>query len=346
VKARTVISFCLLWLFPVPAKAQLGKAKDTRTFTFYFENDTFFGTDSLYINGVKLSFISSDLTDYRNNAAIPKWSYPLIERLPFVNEPGFQRSLSLSIGQNMYTPEDTDSSDLVKDDRQYAGVAFISIGLNSKSERRMDTLELGFGIVGPHSYAEDTQRIVHEWKGIDVPQGWDHQLKDEPILNVFVERRWKFAQADGVDGLGYDVIPNMGAGLGNALLNAHIGTQVRFGWNLPNDFGTNLIRPGSDTNAPIDETDPRFFSPHHRFGVHVLAGADGQLVLRNITLDGNTFRQSHSVDKEPLVASLMAGVGIIIYRFKITFAHVFKTKEFKTQRDEEEYGSITISYAF
>lgn len=210
----------------------------------------------------------------------------------------------------------------------------------------MDTIELGFGIVGPHSYAEDTQRTIHEWRGFDVPQGWDHQLKDEPIFNVFVERRWKFAPSDRVGGLNYDVIPNIGTGIGNALINAHIGTQVRFGWNLPNDFGTNLVRPGSDTNAPIDEKDTRLFLRHRRFGVHAFASADGQLVLRNITLDGNTFRHSHSVDKKPLVGQLMVGVGICIARAKITFDHVFKTKEFKTQKNEQEYGSITFSFSY
>ena len=110
-------------------------------------------------------------------------------------------------------------------------------------------------------------------------------------------------------GWGYDLIPNLGAGLGNLYIGAHVGAQVRFGWNLPNDFGTSLIRPGSDTNAPMDEQDPRFFPLLRRWGIHAFMGVDGQYVLRNMTLDGNTFRDSHSVDKEPFVGALMAGVA-------------------------------------
>lgn len=73
-----------------------------------------------------------------------------------------------------------------------------------------------------------------------------------------------------------DMIPNLGAGLGNALVNAHGGIQVRLGWNLPDDFGTNLIRPGSDTNAPaVDGTSEL----RHRFGIHAFAGADARWVI-------------------------------------------------------------------
>jgi len=38
---------------------------------------------------------------------LPQWSYPLINSLPFVNDPTDQRAVSLSFGQNIYTPEDT-----------------------------------------------------------------------------------------------------------------------------------------------------------------------------------------------------------------------------------------------
>jgi len=138
----------------------------------------------------------------------------------------------------------------------------------------------------------------------------------------------------------------LGAGLGNLFIGAHAGAQIRFGWNLPNDFGKSLIRPGSDTNAPPDKLHPGSSKPFHRLGVHVFAGVDGAYVLRNLTLDGNTFRESHSVDREPIVGTFIAGVGFNVYRFKISFSHVYQTKAFKTQKDEEEYGSMTLSFSF
>ena len=69
-------------------------------------------------------------------------------------------------------------------------------------------------------------------------------------------------------------------------------------------------------------------------------------MLRNIVLDGNLYRESYYVDKEPFVGRLLLGIGTIIHRFKITYAYVFITKEFETQDVPQAYGTITVSYTF
>lgn len=342
------VVFFLDLMNPVPemAMAQESEPKGFQTLTLHFENDTFFGTDYLYTNGIKLSWTSPDLDNDLDDSGLGAWTYSLIGRLPFANKPDLQRSASLSIGQNIYTPEDTERKELIEDDRPYAGVIYASAALHGKSNLQMNTWEVMVGIVGPHSYAGDTQKTIHRWLNKDIPEGWSHQLEDEPVLNIYFERRTKLWQS-GIDGgWGYDIIPNWGGGLGNFVIGAHAGAQIRFGWNLPNDFGKSLIRPGSDTNAPPGKRDPGPFKPSNRFGLHVFAGVDGAYVLRNLTLDGNTCQESHSVHREPLVATFIAGVGFNVYGFKINFAHVYQTKEFETQEDEDEYGSMTLSYTF
>ncbi|MFP4037461.1 MAG: lipid A deacylase LpxR family protein [Desulfobacteraceae bacterium] len=320
--------------------------KDYSTFTFYLENDVFTGTDREYTNGLKLTWISRDLAEYRDDSRIPEWGCALIDRLPFVNKPGFVRNLSLSIGQNMYAPEDLERKDLIPDQRPYAGITYLALGFHSKDEKRMDTLEIDLGIVGPHSYAEEIQKTWHRWIDSVEPMGWEHQLKDEPVVNLFYERKWRVFRSKIGEDLAFDLIPHLGCSLGNAFTGLNFGGQVRLGWNLPNDFGTFLIRPGSDTNAPMDDKDPRFFAATPRFGVHAFAGLDGRAVLRNILLDGNTFRDSHSVDKKPFVLNAMVGVGVLVHRFKISYAYVLQTKEYETQREEQAYGAITLSYSF
>jgi hypothetical protein len=138
----------------------------------------------------------------------------------------------------------------------------------------------------------------------------------------------------------------MGGSLGNAFTGANAGGEVRFGWNLPNDFGTYIIRPGSDSNAPLDDTDPRLFNLLNRAGVHLFLAVDGTAVARNILLDGNTFRDSHSVDKKHFVACFVGGIGFTLNRFKITYSHVYQTKEYTTQEKEQQYGAISLSYTF
>ena len=347
--AEKIILICLLLLItflPYTVNAQTDNAREASTFTFRQENDLYTGTDRDYTNGIKLTWISADLTDYRNNLNIPQWSYPLVEALPFVNEPGFQRTVSFSIGQNIYTPEDIREYDLMKDDHPYAGVTYCAIGFHSRNSHRMHTLEFDIGIVGPHSYAEKAQKMFHRWTNSKYPNGWHHQIKDEPFLNVYYERKMKFIGSVKPAGIGYDIIPHLGCSVGNAYTAASAGAQLRWGWNLPNDFGTSLIRPGSATNAPYNEEDPRFYEEPRRYGVHVFATVDGSAILKNIVLDGNIYRRSYHVDKEPFVGRVLIGLGIIVHRFKITYAYVHVTREFETQDDQQAYGTISVSYTF
>ncbi len=338
--------FSLFFIFQSYLCAESKAAEDFQTFTFYFENDAFFGTDFNYTNGVKLTWISPDLTDYRDNTTIPTWSYPIIKRLPFINEPGLQRCVSFSIGQNIYTPEDIESEEFIQDDRPYAGISYLSIGLHSKNRKKLDILEIFMGIVGPHSYADDIQKFVHELNEFKTPKGWEHQLDDEPIFGIVFERKWRLYRKTFNSKTGMDIIPNIGFGVGNPFVIAHAGGIIRLGWNLPNDFGTNIIRPGSDTNALVEKEDPRFYKRFHRLGIHCFIGTGTRVTLRDITLDGNSFSHSHSVNKKILVTNLMTGIGIIIHRFKITLAHVYETKQFKEQDEGHDYGSITMSYSF
>lgn len=335
----------LLLCLPLPSIAGDQNAREANTLTFYLENDTIFDTDRYYTNGMKISWISRDLSKYRDLVTSPLL-HGIIERLPLINDPEDQRTLSVSFGQNMYTPEDKERTDLIVDDRPYAGITYLGLGLHSRNLNQMDTFELDVGIVGPHSYAEDCQGEFHKWIGVGIANGWEHQLHDEPIVNLYYERKWKTLQIRSSEGFGFDCIPHVGLALGNAYTGANLGGQVRFGWNIPNDFGTFLIRPGSDSSSPLDDTDPRFFSLFRRVGVHLFFGVDGKAVARDILLDGNTFRDSHSVDKEPFVADLIGGVGVIIHRIKITYSHVYRTKEFETQKDEQHFGAIAASFTF
>lgn len=312
------------------------------TVTLHLENDVFYDTDRGYTQGLKLSWASPDLAEYRDHPFIPAWGASFIERLPLVNQPGYRHCISLAFGQNMYTPNDTDRNDLIKDDRPYAGLLYLAVGFHGRDNQQMDTLEFDVGIVGPHSYAEDCQKAYHAWIDVTEPKGWKHQLHDEPILNVFLERKWRLGRTEHRQ-WGYDCIPYIGGGVGNAFIGANVGGEFRFGWHLPDDFGTFLITGRSGSNAPFEETAPH---PLSRLGVHVFLAIEGTAVAHNILLDGNTFRDSHSVEKKPFVAGCIGGIGVAVGRFRVTYAYVYRTKEFETQATDQEYGSISLSYTF
>ena len=329
-KNRLIIIFILLGLLPVQSLAQAEQTYNSGTYSFYFENDIFTGTDRGFTAGWKLGWMSKNLENYRDN--------PLLKWLPFVNKPGFQHSISLAIGQSIYTPDDTSRVDLIPEDRPYAGILFLAFGIHSVSSRRMDTLELNLGIVGPHSYAEQMQKFVHRLVNSDRPEGWHNQLKDELALEAVYERKWKLIQPQSGNGFGFDLIPHLGGGLGNVYIYTNTGMQIRFGWNLPGDFGTNLVRPGGDCNVS--------FRRKGRFGLHFFAAVDGKAILRNIFLDGNTFQDSHRVDKRPFTLDILLGMGLRVGRFNFSYGYVYWTKKFKTETKRQAFGSLNLSYSY
>lgn len=323
---------------PVPVE----RARRAGLFTVYFENDYFGGTDQHYTNGAKLSWLGGDLSDWGRSG----WRRSVLESLPFVNEPGTQKNIGFSVGQNIYTPQDDSAPVPSPTDRPYAGWSYLELSFISKTATRADILSLQAGIVGPSSGAEATQTAVHEWLNNGVPQGWDYQLKDEPGVNLIYERRYRLVARTLFDTLGFDFIPHGGVSLGNVQTHANLGATARLGFNLPSDFGVALARGGSIGAAPLDDLDPRV-APDRDFSLFLFAGFDGRAVARDIFLDGNTWKDGPSVNKEPLVADFLGGVGLIAGRWQLTATFVHRTKEFSTQPDPwSRFGSVTLSVAF
>jgi len=315
------------------------------TFTLYWENDTFGGTDSNYTNGIQLSWSTPYLANNQKGGHLPGWSYPVINHLPFVKNPTAQRAISLSLGQLMFTPEDTGTKELVKDDRPYAGYLYFGVGFNSILSNRKDTWLFNVGVVGPASLAQETQDFAHDLFGIPRAQGWENQLQNEPTIEAVCETKWRVLYSKNPNGFGYDLIPHIGGRLGNVAMYANGGAEFRLGWFIPGDFGSCPIRPGCDTNPALYHDETGDFR-RIRTSVHLFSILDSRLVLRDIFLDGNTFKESHSVDKKYFVADLMVGIAVYYRRYKFSFAYTFRTKEFEEQRDTYVFGSLMISVTY
>lgn len=335
---------CLAYSVAAPAHYQ--SPDKSWTFTFRFENDLFAGTDEHYTNGIKLSWISPDLSRFRDSEQLPEWGKRIVNRLPYSQVEGLQRNIVFAIGQNMYTPADIEARALIRDDRPYAGWLYGSAAFHNKDYRHLDTFEVHAGIVGPLSLAHEAQDLVHELRGIDQANGWNNQLHNEPGLNLVYEHKDRIITPVTLAGFGFDAITHYGGALGNIFTYANAGVEARLGWNLPTDFGTSLIRPGGETNAPADTRDPRYRTAGNGLSLHAFAAVSGRLVLRDIFLDGNTFRDSHSVDKEYLVGDLVVGASLIVNGFKLSYAQVIRTREFKGQQQGNDFGSITVSYTY
>jgi len=78
----------------------------------------------------------------------------------------------------------------------------------------------------------------------------------------------------------------------------------------------------------------------------LFAAVTGRVVGRDIFLDGNTFSDSHSVDKEIVVGDFIVGANLIFRRFKLSYAQVFRSRESEGQSDKPNFSSISLSFTY
>lgn len=89
-----------------------------------------------------------------------------------------------------------------------------------------------------------------------------------------------------------EIMPNFGINPGNVFTYASGGTSIRFGWRIPEDYGTPRIQPSIPGSS--------YFSTS-QFGIYTFAGVEGRAVARNIFLDGNSFRDGLKAYSQDLI---------------------------------------------
>ncbi|CCQ74324.1 lipid A deacylase LpxR family protein [Magnetospira sp. QH-2] len=314
------------------AQAEDEAALDDRgTFTMVLENDLFGGgTDQHYTHGTRFAWLSPE-------GDVPPKVEEWANLMPLFAEGGSKR-VSYTLGQNIYTPSDIRIAQLIPNERPYAGWLYGGVGLASDTGRRLDNLQLSIGMVGPAALAGETQAFVHNIIDSPDPKGWSHQLHNEPGIVLTYERQWRNWYEFDFLGLEVDATPRAGGSLGNIYTHAEVGLTARVGDDLPSDYGPPRIRPslpGSD-----------FFLPTEGLGWYLFAGVGGRLVGRNIFLDGNSFRGSHSVDKERLVGDLQGGLAVTWGRVRVAYTHIIRSKEYVGQGAIDRFGALSLSVRF
>ena len=335
------------------------------TTNVYFENDLFGETDQNYTNGIRVSWVSPDTASYYDDPEFPAWVRAINRKLRFFNrdDDDLQHNLVISLGQLIYTPSNIEATEVIPDERPYAAYLYAGFAYHTRSKELLDTVEINLGVIGPAAQGQEAQDLIHDIRNFDKFEGWDNQLNNEPALTLIYEhkRRWQ-PQAFSKNGrLEHDFIAHSGISLGNIASYVNVGGEYRIGWDLPNDFGTSAVRSGGDNSAP-GRGDLRRRGQHSRnhhttrptkrhtksaaiYGLHAFVSTDVRWVARDIFLDGNSFRNSHSVTKEKLVADISSGLSFLTGAWKISFAWVIRTREFKQQPHHHKYGSLSLSYS-
>jgi hypothetical protein len=303
-------------------------AKPTQNaFSVREENDAIGGGDENYTNGISMA-----LTQKRIGLLGGVWDLG-------GNAEG-ERFATYELTQLMFTPHNIRLSNPDPNDHPYAGLLYLGFTTHLQREKSLHSLKLIAGLAGPDAFAEDVQKWVHKIEGYSRPQGWAYQIKNEPVVNLIYEYRYKYALTPRDASLGIELIPMGGAFLGNYLIQAESDVQCRIGYHLPDDFGTTVLRGSGYLPFPQDD------KAHHAWGIYAFAGGGANLVARNLVLDGNSFTNSRSVDKRLFLPAAECGASLWTRRFQATFSYVMWGKEYYGQPAREDYVSGLLSCYF
>ncbi len=310
------------------------RADEKNYLSLSYENDLIGGgTDQYYTSGVRATY-------FNVNTPVPEGIDALADKIPTfdLNE---TTSTFFTFGQNIYTPGDISVRGNQDGDRPWAAFLYGSVGLTTLEDNHIDELEVTLGVVGPEALGEQTQKLIHKHlTDSAIPQGWDNQIGFEPGVILSAQRRWPRAFEANFYDYELQVVPNVNVSLGNVYTYAGTGLTFTFG-------------PYQET---LQDTPPRvrpampgsgyFETPDQGWSWYGFASLDGRAVARNIFLDGNTFKDSYSVNKKHFVGDATAGVAFTLDRHRLSYAINARSKEFEGQDGSAVFGSMTLSTRF
>lgn len=327
--------FVLLFLLTSSAIAADEEEPGTGYWSIQLENDVFARSgDRYYTHGTQVSYLSRVSPDH--------WFLDIASANPLYQRGEVVNAVNHTVGQKIFTPDDTEATSVVEDDRPYAGYLYYTISALSRiarSEHFDHGNMFGFtvGMIGPSAMAEQMQRSYHDFTAIDTPAGWDNQLHDELALGFSYSRIWSIV-LPVTQYFEFGVSPHITGVVGNVYTYAAGGVMFRFGTHLRGDLSPPNISPGFPGVS--------FFDLNEKYNWYLFAGHESRVVARNIFLDGNTFGDSHSVEKELLVGDYQFGVAVHVDKLRLAISNMIRTKEFTTQKDTTQYGAVNISFAF
>lgn len=309
-----------------------GQSTERGVWSLTSENDLFGGTDRNYSNGIRIERVSPA------NRVSPwlKWA---ADSVPFIDMSRKDLRQGFALSHAIFTPEDISRPVPDPNDRPYAGWLYVSGTAIASDEHTQDILQVNLGVVGPSALGDFVQTNWHDMIEEQLPMGWDYQLKDEPGLEIIAQRMALFDGPRLPLGLETDFGAYAGGALGNVRTYAGTGLVGRIGWDLGSDFGPPRIRPAL--------TGAGTFSPDQPLGAYLFAGLDGRFVLRDIFLDGNTFKDGPSVDdRRLLVGDFQTGAAVHVSNVQLAFTYVHRTEEFRAQAGPQRFGAVSVSIAY
>ena len=265
------------------------------------------GTDRAYTNGTRLDYLYKP---------VKKPRFFLSRILPVLSDSSVN-IYGFSLMQIVVTPRNIVTSAYLPDDYPYSGALFATHSLRSYDPRKKIGLhsELLVGVMGPASFAKEGQVLMHHIINYVLPEGWQHQYDNFPLINVnlTVEKElWHHKK--WLEWVGY------GQAMGGTMMNRlSLGMKLRFGKLRPyfDGFLDQYTSVRNDKNKL------------NNWQCWLIAHPDFSVSLTNAILEGGFGTKSGQKDPGPSVRdkhplqrpgfTMSYGIGLSKGKFGLSF---------------------------
>lgn len=256
---------------------------------------------------------------------------PLVWSLPGTALGAFN---SYTFGQSMLTPSDILIEVPGNDELPYSALLFVNSTHITVNEAYADKISTTLGFVGPWALGEESQKFVHGITGSDEPQGWNTQIGNEIVFQLTRGRAWRSWTSSSQK---MDLINSTELSLGTISSSVSVSSIFRYGSGLKETFVTPLLGSSRASN-PIATTDSWY----------IYAGLNAGYIFNQIFTDGNTFKDSRSIESQRESIGFTLGITKAWKNFSFSFAindsNLISDEDNDKLEDLTRFGSLTLAF--
>ena len=228
-----------------------------------------------------------------------------------------------SLMQYIWNPTH-DSPMPVPGERPYAGLLIGEFGPQLVKPKILHALTLRFGTTGKISGAEAAQKAFHRWADLRRPQGWDYQVKAQPVVGAAYGVQYLLTPARAGRRTAATVVASGSAVATNIQSGANAGFEIRAGHNAPHPW------------MPTSPSDRR------RFRAYAILGANESWVAQNLLIEGNSSFTRGLVAKKPLVFESIWGFAAGVGGYFVEYRAVSMSRDYTTAPSWHRWGTISV----
>jgi hypothetical protein len=253
---------------------------------------------------------------------------------------GKKTLLNAEIGQNIYTAYDVRKNFYETNlDRPYTAFLFLKGGVSYLYKNENSLRWNGIiGVTGEAAQGQEVQKIIHNLLGFNPAYGWEAQLKSEFSINAEASYYQHLTKAKETKSFDAFIVSN--ATIGTTFTKFSAGTLFRLGAIEPSY--RSAWWDGGISNS-LEHTPGRHHELFFYFEPSVIAQVFNATVQEGL-FTGQEGRFTSEI--QPFIYQHKFGGMYARNKWTAQLGYTYRTKEAKTMKGKEVYGTIVIGYRF